>query len=325
MSEKKVYKRMTIEGVYEFCKELGIICKSDTYTTVKSPLIFICTQCGEDFERNFDNLRNRRQTVCNLCGKGNGQRKQAFTIEYVRNFVSNESNCKLVSTTYINTDNPLDFICGCGESFTATFYKFKNVNKRQCTPCGDKIIVSKLLTPVEKIKEMVEEAGYSFVSRYHSSEDSKHTIKVICDKNHMYEVSYHSFRSGQRCPHCSSSFGEIRVEEFLRKMIIDYKIEYRFKGLHGLGGSSLRFDFAIFNSRCELLHLIEYDGKQHFEPVEVMGGADKFIETQAHDAIKNAYCKANNINLVRIPYWDFNNIEKILSKELENVMKERSA
>ena len=32
--------------------------------------------------------------------------------------------------------------------------------------------------------------------------------------------------------------------------------------------------------------------------------------------IKTVYCKENNIKLIRIPYWEFNNIENILSKEL---------
>ena len=32
---------------------------------------------------------------------------------------------------------------------------------------------------------------------------------------------------------------------------------------------------------------------------------------------KTQYCNDNNIKLIRIPYWDFNNIEKILKKELK--------
>ena len=34
------------------------------------------------------------------------------------------------------------------------------------------------------------------------------------------------------------------------------------------------------------------------------------------DNIKTEYCKNNNIKLLRIPYYDFNNIEKILEKIL---------
>ena len=41
------------------------------------------------------------------------------------------------------------------------------------------------------------------------------------------------------------------------------------------------------------------------------------MSTQRNDNIKNQYCKDNNIKLVRIPYWEFDNIENILEKELK--------
>ena len=34
------------------------------------------------------------------------------------------------------------------------------------------------------------------------------------------------------------------------------------------------------------------------------------------DEIKNKYCDQNEIQLLRIPYWEFNNIDIILNKEL---------
>ena len=34
---------------------------------------------------------------------------------------------------------------------------------------------------------------------------------------------------------------------------------------------------------------------------------------------KTQYCKENNIKLIRIPYWEFDNIEEILNRELEVV------
>jgi len=35
------------------------------------------------------------------------------------------------------------------------------------------------------------------------------------------------------------------------------------------------------------------------------------------DKIKSNYAKEKNIKLLRIPYWEFDNIEKMLKKELE--------
>ena len=62
--------------------------------------------------------------------------------------------------------------------------------------------------------------------------------------------------------------------------------------------------------------VIEYDGKQHFKPVDIFGGQDGFEETQLHDQIKTQYCKDNNIELIRIPYWEKDNIEEILNHKL---------
>jgi len=58
---------------------------------------------------------------------------------------------------------------------------------------------------------------------------------------------------------------------------------------------------------------IEFDGPHHFEPVY---GEDRFLITQRHDAIKDEYCKNNNINLIRIPYWDGHIIDDILKNIL---------
>lgn len=62
---------------------------------------------------------------------------------------------------------------------------------------------------------------------------------------------------------------------------------------------------------------IEYDGEQHF----LKGcfgdtNGQVLLETQKRDNIKTQYCLDNNIKLVRIPYWEFNNIENILKQAI---------
>ena len=72
--------------------------------------------------------------------------------------------------------------------------------------------------------------------------------------------------------------------------------------------SLLPFDFYL----PEYHICIEYDGGQHFVPIGLFGGEDKFKKQQFHDNIKTQYCKDNNIRLLRIPY--FKNIEEELEK-----------
>lgn len=74
----------------------------------------------------------------------------------------------------------------------------------------------------------------------------------------------------------------------------------------------LPFDFYL----PEYNLCIEYDGEQHFKPVDFANKgrewADKQFEIRRTcDEIKTEYCKKNNIKLLRIPY--FKNIEEELN------------
>ena len=78
-----------------------------------------------------------------------------------------------------------------------------------------------------------------------------------------------------------------------------------FEELRGIGGGILRYDFAIFKND-KLCCLIEYDGEQHYH--ESNWERSKLFRTQASDAEKNNYAIINNIPLVRIPYWEYDNM-----------------
>ena len=58
-----------------------------------------------------------------------------------------------------------------------------------------------------------------------------------------------------------------------------------------------------------MIILIEFDGEQHFEPVEYFGGEEKFLIQKERDKRKNKYCEENNIPLLRIPYLDYQQID----------------
>ena len=62
--------------------------------------------------------------------------------------------------------------------------------------------------------------------------------------------------------------------------------------------------------------MIEYQGQQHYYPVNIYGGEEKFEIQQEHDRRKREYAKSNGYNLLEIPYYDYDNIEEILNKAL---------
>ena len=62
--------------------------------------------------------------------------------------------------------------------------------------------------------------------------------------------------------------------------------------------------------------VIEYDGQQHYISIENWGGINKLNDNIRKDTIKNKYCEDNNIRILRIPYWDFENIEILIKNYL---------
>ena len=101
------------------------------------------------------------------------------------------------------------------------------------------------------------------------------------------------------CGCASQSSGERYISSVLDLLNINYQEQFVFPDCKYK--SVLKFDFAIFD-RDKVLYIIEYDGAQHFQPVDFWGGELGFKETKIRDEIKNTYCQSHNIPLLRIPY-----------------------
>lgn len=64
--------------------------------------------------------------------------------------------------------------------------------------------------------------------------------------------------------------------------------------------------------------LIEYQGEFHDGTAWQQTEID-FLRQQEHDKRKKNYANMNNILLLEIWYWDYNNIEQILDKTINNL------
>lgn len=76
-----------------------------------------------------------------------------------------------------------------------------------------------------------------------------------------------------------ASRGEIKIEEILREAGLNFKMELSFEGLNSSNGRPLRFDFAVFDDEGKIDFLIEYQGRQHYEPSSKFGGKKVFISS----------------------------------------------
>lgn len=101
-----------------------------------------------------------------------------------------------------------------------------------------------------------------------------------------------------------SSRGEIKISEILDMNDMVYQEEYSFNGLNSQNGRALRFDFCVFDDDGKIDFLIEYQGKQHYQPVSKYGGKKGFYQQQFNDNQKRRFCALHNIKLIEIPYTE---------------------
>lgn len=129
------------------------------------------------------------------------------------------------------------------------------------------------------------------------------------------------------CPNCKNkSIGEKKISIWLDNNNIQYEKQKVF--IDCRDKHPLPFDFYLQNYNI----LIEYNGIQHYEPVEYFGGKEKFESQVKRDNIKKEYCKKNNISLFEIPYYSdldeelkrlYNFIKiKDIEKEVKDIEKE---
>jgi len=130
-------------------------------------------------------------------------------------------------------------------------------------------------------------------------------IPIICPIHGIFYQKINDHKQGQGCPKCNESKGERKIRQYLEKNNINYIYQYKIK----YQDRNFYFDFYI----PELNLAIEYDGIFHFEsPSEIF--ENEVQKQKERDKFKNQYCHIHNINLLRIPYWDFKKIDEILDQ-----------
>lgn len=115
----------------------------------------------------------------------------------------------------------------------------------------------------------------------------------------------------------NNSKGETKIRHFLERNNIEFIRQKGFDDLRGENKQFLPFDFYLPTYRM----LIEYQGEFHDgtpykKNPNGLQTKEKFEAQQERDKRKREYAQKNNIRLLEIWYWDRENIEDILRKEL---------
>lgn len=216
---------------------------------------------------------------------------------------------------YKSGDIPIKVRCKkCNHIFYPTIHNLKSGSG--CPNCFELNRGKKKIIPYEERVKYVENFGYKILTPKEEYINGSTNIRFRCNKGHIYMSDLNHFYSGSRYPICKKSKGEISISNFLNENNIEYIEQYKFKDCKFK--RLLPFDFYIPSMNM----CIEYDGKQHYEINSLYSKIDDFIDIKIRDTIKNIYCKENNINLLRIPYFNYNNIKQILTEKLLNNNKQ---
>lgn len=301
-------KRFLKEAKEKHCKKYNF--DNIKYINSNTKIKFTCNECNNIIERTPADVL-RTVNLCKVCGIPHKRKTTEQFIKKAKEKFGDKFDYSLVE--YVNKDTPIKIICNeCKQimiqtpnNHLACKYGCTNVMCKNAPPTGIKYTTE---TFIEVAKEKFgNDFDYSFVEY----KGTWTPIKIKCNKcKQIREVLPNTFLMRGGCLHNKESFGEKIIRIVLEKRNIEHKQQYIFKDCRDI--NPLPFDFYIPSKNL----LIEFQGKQHYEPRELFGGVKGMILTQKHDQIKREYCLNNGIKEIEIPYWELRNIEKILNNNL---------
>lgn len=165
-------------------------------------------------------------------------------------------------------------------------------------------------------EEFIAKAKLVHGDRYDYDEtvyvNSNTLVEIKCKTHGLFLQRPDSHLAGRGCPHCNSSKGEVRIAEILDKYNIKYEKQKVFCNDTLFGNKRFYVDFYIPDVNL----VIEYNGGQHYFPVEHFGGEAVFEKQKERDISLRHYCEYHKINIIEIPYTEFDNIENIIKEKL---------
>lgn len=310
---------------------------------------YVFTKIGDKFQVKVSDLKENSgqiiKVACDLCGAESELTLQMYTKNIkANNGIYRCKNCmykdrghkKLLKYAKINIDIFNDYCHDNGYVPITTINEYPGINgdveficprhgkqklllsniihnNARCYRCGKESVSHTRTLSKETVKERVEKYNNNILV---NPEDYVNTniknLNIICGNcGNVFTTSLSSYLNSEirlcsKCIHQLSD-GERKIIEYLDEYNIKYIHQKRFDDCKDI--KTLPFDFYL----PEYNTIIEFDGQQHYLPKY---GEDHLFITQKHDKIKNEYCEKNDIKLIRIPYWEGNNMETIIKNEL---------
>lgn len=188
-------------------------------------------------------------------------------------------------------------ICDCGNVCYKSSNFIRDFKKGFGASCG---CVKKQKCHDRFFVDLTDKKIGILTPKYYIKDEKSHNLKwhCICECGQECDVMANKLINQKQlsCGCISQSKGEAKICLLLDQLQLKYKRQAKFSDCK-LDKNNLRFDFYVDNR-----YLIEYDGEQHFKPVDFFGGEDYFKQLKDSDEFKNKWAKEKGIPLIRIPF-----------------------
>lgn len=124
-------------------------------------------------------------------------------------------------------------------------------------------------------------------------------VTITCPIHGDFDQTPSNHLQGHGCPKCNTSKGELFVEQYLLQHHIAFKKQYCINIPTTINPSGKAYiDFYI--PACNTF--IEYNGRQHYIPLEYFGGVLGLKHQENRDNYVRNFYKDNSYTLIEIPY-----------------------
>ena len=192
----------------------------------------------------------------------------------------------------------------CHEEYLVRASRLKNGETTMCKKCS-----SARATPPHNPPKYYVGAKFGcwtivaaspFCNRWH----------VQCECGKQFCPNIMDIQKAPDSCNCSiKSKGERKIYSWLNDRNILFEMQKTFPDCKPKN-RVLMFDFFLPTYNI----IIEFDGKQHFEPNEYFGGEEQLQQTKQYDEYKNEWAKNHDIKMIRIAYHE--DIEERLNEEI---------
>lgn len=265
------------------------------YVNTHSKTLCKCTICGYEWSPTIDKLFQGRG--CPSCSK-----RVKGTTESFQKALQNKNLNFTVLGEYENRSTPVEVKCNeCGHIWKVRPYDL--LNKQGCPKCSGKLPLTQ-----EEVESRIFKANpdVEVISSYISANYKLKCKCKIC--GNIWEASPINLFAGTGCPACKESKGEKYIRHYLEAKNVNFISQYIIKDDVFRSRNKVYVDFYLPDYNI----FIEYNGKQHYIPINYFGGQTQLEEQKKRDEDLRLFCNLNAIQLIEIKYSE--DIQESLDK-----------